>query len=83
MQEPGRTFAAVRLAAWMLLGLMPLGCGGGLGQVSVRQDPSDHRPAVPDTTIERLRECVADHGGQLDPGRYYLNTHGNQRCASS
>jgi hypothetical protein len=30
---------------------------------------------VPDTTIERLRGCVADHGGQLDPGRYFLNTH--------
>jgi hypothetical protein len=30
---------------------------------------------VPDTTLERLRECVADHGGQLEPGRYYLNTH--------
>ncbi|UQA54974.1 hypothetical protein [Polyangium aurulentum] len=30
---------------------------------------------MPDTTVERLRECVADHGGQLEPGRYYLNTH--------
>jgi hypothetical protein len=30
---------------------------------------------VPDTTLERLRECVADYGGQLEPGRYYLNTH--------
>jgi hypothetical protein len=59
----------------MMLGLVPLACGGGLGQVSVRQDPSDHRPAVPDTTLERLRECVADYGGQLEPGRYYLNTH--------
>ena len=75
MQGPGCTFAAVRLAAWVMLGLVPLGCGGGLGQVSVRQDPSDHRPAVPDTTLERLRECVADYGGQLEPGRYYLNTH--------
>ena len=74
MQGPGGMFAAVRLAAWMMLGLMPLGCGGGLDQVSVRQDASDHRPAVPDTTILRLRGCVADHGGQLDPGCYYLNT---------
>ncbi|UQA56099.1 hypothetical protein [Polyangium aurulentum] len=30
---------------------------------------------MPDTTVERLRECVADHGGQLEPGRYFLNTH--------
>ncbi|UQA63441.1 hypothetical protein [Polyangium aurulentum] len=59
----------------MLFGFLPLACGGGLDRVSVRQDSSDHRPAVPDTTIERLRECVADHGGQLEPGRYYLNTH--------
>jgi hypothetical protein len=70
MPEPRCTLAAVGLAGWMMLGLVPPGCGGGLGRVTARQDPSEDRPAVPDMTVERLQECVREYGGQLAPGRY-------------
>jgi hypothetical protein len=70
MQGRRRTFASVALTGWLTLGLVPPGCGGGLGQVTARQDPSEDRPAVPDMTVERLQECVREYGGQLEPGRY-------------
>lgn len=70
MKESRYRFVAVGFAGLMMLGLMPPGCGGGLGQVTVRQDSSDDRPAVPETTVERLQECVADYGKQLEPGQY-------------
>ena len=73
MKGHRRTFAPVGLAGCIMLGLMPLGCGGGLGEVTVRQDPPGDRPALPPITVERLRQCVADYRNQLEPGRHWFN----------
>ncbi len=73
MPKPRYTIASVGFAGWIVLALMPLGCGGGLGHVTAKQDPSDTRPALPARTVERLQACVRDYGNQLGPGHYQFH----------
>jgi hypothetical protein len=65
--------ASVGFAALMMLGFLPLGCGGGLGHVTARQEASNNRPLLPGKTVERLQACVAEYGKQVGPGHYRFN----------
>lgn len=75
MPKPRYTLASVGFARWIVLALMPLGCGGGLGHVTARQESSNNRPVLPDRTVERLQACVAEYGDQFGPGHYRFNPH--------
>ena len=55
-----------------LVGIMGLGCGSGLGEVTVQESSSAH-PHLPTITAERLQQCFSIYGGQLQPGRHYFN----------
>jgi len=54
----------------------PLGCGSRLGPVRANQNGGgiDH-PDLPDITVERAKECVAEYGPQLEPGRHAFNSN--------
>ncbi len=49
-----------------LVGLFLCSCGG----VSIRQQPTDDRPAIPPITAQRLQECVKEYGNQLNAGSW-------------
>ena len=68
-------FATVGLAGCLMLGLVAPGCGGGLLQVTAREAPPGERPNLPWITVERLRQCVAEFGTQLEPGHYRFSPH--------
>ena len=75
MPKPRYTIASVGFAGWLMLALMPLGCGGGLGHVTAKQEASNNRPVLPDRTVKRLQACVAEYGDQFGPGHYRFNPH--------
>lgn len=66
-----RSMAVAGVFGLLLLGFIPLGCGSRLGSVRATQDAGsiDH-PNLPDITVERAKECMAEYGSQLEPGRH-------------
>lgn len=70
MRKRTRTVVGVGLLGPAILGFVPLAWGNGLEQVTARQIASDDHPRVPAITVERLRECVAEYGGRLEPQNY-------------
>jgi hypothetical protein len=70
MKRSVQTIAVAGILGCATLGIIPLGCGGGLGEVTVRQDASDNRPALRTITVERLQGCLSRYGEQLEPGHH-------------
>ncbi|MBK9258701.1 MAG: hypothetical protein IPM54_02570 [Polyangiaceae bacterium] len=71
MHEHMRTIAAMGFLGAVTMGLTPLGCTSRLGPVRASQTEGrvDH-PNVPDITLARASDCVAEYGSQLEPGRH-------------
>jgi len=67
MYQTRRILSALCFLGAMTFGLMPFGCGSGFGEVTVRQDASDNRPALRPITVERLQGCLSKYGEQLEP----------------
>jgi hypothetical protein len=67
-----RSMTALGCLGLTTFGLILPGCGSGVGQVTVQEVSSAHPHALPRMTVDRLRQCFADYGEQLGPGRYHF-----------
>lgn len=74
MHHSLRSVAALSCLGWVtLFGLH--GCSSRLGSVQATQNGgSIDRPNLPDISVEQFRECMADYGRQLVPGRIVLRS---------
>ena len=68
-----RTIVTMGVLGTLMLGLAPLGCANSLGPVSAREHGPKGKPPMPARTIERLQECMAEYGGQLEPKTYLFS----------
>ncbi len=67
-----QTIAAAGFLGCATLGITPLGCGSGLGHVTVQEIASTNLDPIPAITVERLKTCFSDYAGQLEPGHYRI-----------
>ncbi|MBK9261211.1 MAG: hypothetical protein IPM54_15575 [Polyangiaceae bacterium] len=57
------------------IGLTQLGCTSRLGPVHAKQaTPWFGRPELPDVTVARAADCVAEYGTQLEPGYHKFDS---------
>ncbi len=69
-----RCLSVIGFVGCVMLAFVPLGCGSGLfGEVHAQQAPSIRRPAVPEWTVERLKACMHEYGGQLEPRQHVFS----------
>lgn len=74
MHRYGRTVAVVMGLGLTTVGLM-LGCSNRIGPVTATQiEGTINRATLPDIFVEYAKECVAETGAQLGPGRLALNS---------
>ncbi len=73
MKTGVRTIVAVGFLGCATLGIVPLGCGNSLGPVLAREYGPKGKSPMPARTIERLQECMAEYGGQLEPKTYLFS----------
>ncbi|MBK9263281.1 MAG: hypothetical protein IPM54_26195 [Polyangiaceae bacterium] len=70
-----RTVAAMGLLGATTIGLTQLGCTSRLGPVHAKQTtPWLGRPELPDVTVARAADCVAEYGTQLEPGYHKFDS---------
>lgn len=74
MHHSLRTLAAIGTLGCATMVLIPLGCGSRLGPVHATQKGGLDHPNLPDITVERAKECVAEYGAQLDSGHHTFNS---------
>lgn len=73
MKDHAQTIVTIGFLGCATLGLIPLGCGSALGPVTVRDSGPRGKPPIPARTVERLQECMAQYGGQLEPKTYLFS----------
>ena len=69
-----RSTAVVAGLGSTILGFMPMGCSNRLGPVVATQEGGIDRPSLPDIFVEKAKECVAEHGAQLEGQHYRLDS---------
>ncbi|MBK9266485.1 MAG: hypothetical protein IPM54_42695 [Polyangiaceae bacterium] len=63
MRQRMRTIAAIALLGALTIGFALLGCTSRLGPVVATQTEGGiDRPNLPDITVARARDCVAEYG---------------------
>ncbi|MBK9261214.1 MAG: hypothetical protein IPM54_15590 [Polyangiaceae bacterium] len=75
MSKPMRTIAAIAFLGAATIALTQLGCTRRLGPVHAKQTtPWLGRPELPDVTVARAADCVAEYGSQLEPGYHKFDS---------
>ena len=74
MRHSWRKIIAVGFLASVMMGLVLPGCSGRLGPVRVTQNGGSLSYAH----LEQTKECVADYGQQMAPGRIDLDATVNK-----
>lgn len=67
MNRNVRTMAAMGVLGCGVLFFSPVGCAGSIGPVWASQRTTDGSVSLPESTIERLSDCMAKHGKPLGP----------------
>ncbi|MBK9259951.1 MAG: hypothetical protein IPM54_08965 [Polyangiaceae bacterium] len=75
MTKRMRTMLARGFLGAGTIGLTLVGCTSRLGPVYAKQKtPWDGRPELPDITVVRAADCVAEYGSQLEPGYHTFDS---------
>lgn len=70
MHRKARFVSAASLGGALSLLFLPMACAGRLGPIQAAQTQDPNRPDVPARPVERLKECMANHAQELEPGEY-------------
>jgi hypothetical protein len=65
-----RSLAAYAFLACVTMAIVSLGCAGDIAYPQLKRPPSSEGPHAPNETINRLRECVEEYGGDLGGRRF-------------